>query len=165
MRRATVVVLGTSVAMLGFVGCGSDSGGDVRTVTVTAADTSAQETSTRAPVSGDAILIETRITNARRHASEVLDGSVIGESAFCRGGKISGGSDGPTITSTFHCPGGTLTLKYAPTQPRLVQGNVWEIVSGTRRFKGMRGGGSMVAKFENDDPDRGREFFTGTVGR
>jgi hypothetical protein len=165
MRRATVVVMGTSVAMLGFVGCGGDSGGDVRTVTVTAADTSTQETSTRAPVSGDPILIETRVTSARRHTSEVLEGSVIGESAFCRGGKISGGSDGPTITSTFHCPGGTLTLKYAPTQPTLVQGNVWEIVSGTRRFKGLRGGGSMVAKFENDDPDRGREFFTGTVGR
>ena len=165
MRRATVsVVLGTSVAALGFVGCAGDSG-SAGTITVTAADASAQETSTRAPVSGDAILIETRVTNARRHTSEVLDGSVIGESAFCPGGKISGGSEGPTITSTFHCPGGTLTLRYAPTQPKLVQGNVWEIVSGTRRFKGLRGGGSMVAKFENDNPDRGREFFTGTVGR
>ena len=165
-RRATVsVVLGASVATLGLVGCGGDSGGDVRTVTVTAADTAAQETSTRAPVSGDAILIETRVTNARRHTSKVLDASVIGESPFCHGGKITGGSDGPTITSAFHCPGGTLTLHYAPTQPTLVQGNVWEIVSGTGRFKGLRGGGSMVAKFETDDPDRGREFFTGTVGR
>jgi hypothetical protein len=166
MRRATVsVVLSASLAMLGFAGCGGDSGGEVRTVTVTVADAPAQETPTPAPVDGDAILIRTRVTNARRHISEVLDGSVIGESAFCRGGKISGGSNGPTITSTFHCPAGTLTLEYAPTQRSLVQGNVWGIAGGTGRFKGLRGGGSMVAEFESDDPDRGREFFTGTVGR
>ena len=51
------------------------------------AETSAQETPTSAPVSGDAILIETRVTNAKRHTGVVLGGSTIGESAFCRGGK------------------------------------------------------------------------------
>jgi hypothetical protein len=59
----------------------------VRTVTVPAADSSAQETATSAPVTGDAIAIETRVTSAKRHIGEVLDVSVIGESAFCRGGK------------------------------------------------------------------------------
>ena len=44
------------------------------------------------------------------------------------------------------------------------QGGVWEVVSGTGRFEGLRGGGSMVAPFESDDPDAGREVFTGTVG-
>ncbi len=42
---------------------------------------------------------------------------------------------------------------------------MWEVVSGTGRFKGVRGGGSMVATFESDDPDTGREIFTGTVGK
>jgi hypothetical protein len=42
---------------------------------------------------------------------------------------------------------------------------VWEVVSGTGRFKGARGGGSMVAKFDNHNPDTGREIFTGTIGR
>ena len=105
-----------TLAAIGVAACGDDNGGDVRTVTVAPAETSAQETSTSAPVSGDAILIETRVTNAKRHTGEVLDASVIGESAFCRGGKTSGGSEGPTITTTFRCPGGTLKVHYAPTQ-------------------------------------------------
>jgi hypothetical protein len=41
---------------------------------------------------------------------------------------------------------------------------VWEVVRGTGRFEGLRGGGSMAVKFESDNPDRGREIFTGTVG-
>jgi hypothetical protein len=110
------------------------------------------------------ILIETRVTNAKRHRGEVLSASVLGESPFCRGGSTSGGSDGPTITTRFRCPGGTLTVHYAPTQPSLVQGSVWEVVSGTGRYKGLHGGGSMVARFESDDPDAGRETFTGMVG-
>jgi hypothetical protein len=160
-----MLVLALGVATIGLTGCGGDNGGEVRTVTVSAAATSAPETATPAVVGGDAIMIQTRVTDARTHKSEVLDASFIGESAFCRGGTISGGSEGPTITATFHCPGGTLTVRYAPTQNSLVQGSVWAIASGTGSFKGLRGGGSMVAKFGNDDPDRGREFFAGTVGR
>jgi hypothetical protein len=38
-------------------------------------------------------------------------------------------------------------------------------MSGSGSFKGLRGGGSMVAKFESDNPDIGREIFTGTVGK
>jgi hypothetical protein len=160
------VVMALTISAIGLAACGGDNGGgDVRTVTVAPAETSAQESSTSSPVSGDAILIETRVTNAKRHTGEVLGVSVIGESAFCRGGRTSGGSDGPTITTRFRCPGGTLTVHYAPTQPSLVQGSVWEVVSGTGRYKGLNGGGSMVARFESDDPDAGRETFTGTVGK
>ena len=153
-----------TIAASALAACGGENGADVRTVTVAPEETSTQETSTSAP-GGDAILIETRVTNARRHTGEVLGVSVIGESAFCRGGKISGGSEGPTIKTTFRCPGGMLKVQYAPTQPSLVQGSVWEVVSGTGRFEGLRGGGSMVAKFESDDPDVGREVFAGTVGK
>jgi hypothetical protein len=159
------LVMALTIAAIGLAACGGDNGGDVRTVTVAAAEKSNQETSTSAPVSGDAILIETRVTNAKRHTGEVLGVSVIGEAAFCRGGKTSGGSEGPTITTTFRCPGGTLKVQYAPTQPSLVQGAVWEVVSGSGSFEGLRGGGSMVAKFESDNSDTGREIFTGTVGK
>jgi hypothetical protein len=158
------VVLALTIAT-GLAACGGDNGGGVRTVTVARADPSAQETSGAAPVRGDAILIETRVTNARRHTGVILAGSVIGESAFCRRGTSSGASDGPTITTTFRCPGGTLKVQYAPTQPSRVQGAVWEVVRGTGSLQGLRGGGSMVARFDRDDPDRGRETFTGTVGR
>jgi hypothetical protein len=164
MTKVTLV-MALTIAGAGLAACGGDNGGDVRTVTVAPDETSVQETSSPAPVSGDAILIETRVTNAKRHTGEVLGVSAIGESAFCRGGKTSGGSEGPTITTTFRCPGGTLKVHYAPTQPSLVQGSVWEVVSGTGSFQGLRGGGSMVTKFESDDPDTGREIFTGIVGK
>jgi hypothetical protein len=114
-------------------------------------------------VSGDGILIETRITDARAHTGEVLAGSVLGESVFCLDGTSSGSSKGPTITTTFTCPDGTLTVQYSPTQFSLVQSSAWEVVTGTGSFEGLRGGGSMVAAFETDNPDSGREVFTGTV--
>ena len=158
------IVMALLPAALGLAACGGDDGGDIRTVTV-APEASDRTTSTAAPAGGEAILIETRVTNAKRHTGEVLGVSAIGESAFCRGGKTTGGSEGPTITTTFHCRGGTLKVHYAPTQPSLVQGSAWEVVSGTGSFKPLRGGGSMVAKFESGNPNRGREIFTGTVGK
>jgi hypothetical protein len=81
---------------------------------------------------------------------------------FCRGGKTTGGSDGPTITSTFKCRGGTLTVHYATTQRSLVQSSAWEIESGTGEYEGLRGGGTMVASFD-EDTDSGREIFAGTL--
>jgi hypothetical protein len=135
------------------------NGGEVRTVTVPA------EAEQDAPVIGDAILIETRISDAKHHMGEVLDRSFIGESAFCPGGKTTGGSTGPTIITMFRCPDGGLKIRFAPMQPSVVQSAVWEIASGTGRFEGLRGGGSMVARFVSKDPDKGRETFTGTVGK
>jgi hypothetical protein len=98
-----------AVAVIGLAACGGDNGGDnggeVRTITFPAEQD--------APVTGDAILIETRISDAAQHTGEVLSGSLIGESTFCPGGKSSGGSTG---------------------------------------------------RFGSDDPDQGRETYTGTVG-
>jgi hypothetical protein len=112
---------------------------------------------------GTPIFIETRVINARRHVGVVVRGSVIGESAFCPGGKTTGGSEGAAITTTFHCSGGTLTISYSPIQRNRVQGAPWQSVSGTGSLAGFVGGGSMVAIFSEDDPDRGREIFTGLV--
>ena len=53
-----------AVAAIGLAACGGDEGSEVRTVTVPAVE---QDTTT-----GDAILIETRITDARAHTGEVL---------------------------------------------------------------------------------------------
>ena len=54
-------------------------------------------------------------------------------------------------------------MEFAPTQFSHVQGAAWTIVSGTESFKGWQGGGSMVAKFDSDNPDIGGEVFTGLV--
>lgn len=156
--KASVVAALTIAGAL--TACGADGGGVARTVTVTSTVTEPAEA-----VAGDAILIETRVTDARAHTGEVARGSVLGEATFCPGGTTSGGSDGPTITTTFRCRRGTLTVQYAPTQRSLVQGNVWEVVRGTGSFEGLRGGGSMVGSFDEADPDTGREVFTGQVGR
>jgi hypothetical protein len=146
-----------AVAAIGLAACGDDNGGEVRTVTATGAEQDA-------PVTGDAILIETRITNIERHTAEVLSESFIGESAFCPGGKASGGGS-PTVITTFRCPDGRLKIRFAPMQRSLVQSAVWEVVSGTGSFAGLRGGGSMVARFESEASENGRETFTGTVGK
>jgi hypothetical protein len=158
MRTAMLVTVAAGAA-IGLGACSADDGGDDRPAGT--AGTSAEETS--GSLRGDALLIETRITDARRHTGEVLDGSRIGESPFCPGGAANGSSEGATITTTFSCPGGTLTVQYAPTQRALVQSSEWRVVSGTGEFEGLRGGGFMVASFETDDPDVGRELFAGTV--
>ena len=155
------------VAAIGLAACGGQDGGDDGAATsagTSTAGTSTPETPAAAPVGGDAILIETRVTDARRHTGEVVDGPVLGESAFCPGGTTSGSSRGRTITTTFSCPDGRLGVRFAPSQPSLVQGSLWEVAGGTGAYAGLRGGGSMVASFLGDDPDTGREVFTGTVG-
>ena len=165
MRRARWFAVALAVTTVGLTACGGGDGTEVRTVKVETPAKAEQGT----PVTGDAILIETRIPNARKHAGEVLDGSVIGESAFCPGGKTRGGSTGATITATFHCPRGRLTVSYSPTQRSLVQSSKWEVVTGSGSFKGLHGGGWMVAKFGSKDPEKSTpadgETFTGTVTR
>jgi hypothetical protein len=150
-----------AVAAIGLAACGEDNGGEVRTVTETATVADQND-----PVTGDAILIETRISDAVHHTGEVLSGSFIGESAFCPGGKTSGGGGDvegfASVITTFRCPDGHLTIRYSPLQPSAVQSAVWDVVSGTGSYKGLRGGGSMVAKFGKRQS--GRETFTGTVG-
>jgi len=149
-----------TVALLGIAACGDDDSTEVRPVTVG----TPAEAEQGAPASGDAILIQTRIPDAATHAGEVLDGSVIGESPFCPGGQTRGGSEGALITSTFRCPDGRLTVSFSPMQNSLVQSSEWQIESGTGSYKGLRGGGWMVAKFEKR-VGPGGETFTGTVTR
>ena len=98
-----------AVAVIGLAACGDDNGGGVRTITFPAEQD--------APVSGDAILIETRVTNAQSHTGEVLSGSVIGESAFCPGGKTSGGSDGCDDNHDVQLSRRQLKVRFSPTQP------------------------------------------------
>jgi hypothetical protein len=146
-----------AVAAIGIAACGDDNGAEVGTVTTTEAEQDA-------PVTGDAILIETRITNIERHTAEVLSRSFIGESAFCPGGKASGGGN-PTVITTFRCPDGQLKIRFAPMQRSPVQSAVWEVVSGTGSFAGLRGGGSMVARSGSEASENLRETFAGTVGK
>jgi hypothetical protein len=158
-RVALIVVL----VMTGLAACARDTPDDVETGAPTPVDTPTEAAPPPPVTSGDAILIETRITDARAHTGEVLRTSLLGEEEFCPGGTSQGGSVGAMITSTFTCPDGTLEVQFAPTQMSSVQGSPWQIVKGTGAYKGLQGGGSMVAAFVGDDPDVGREVFTGLV--
>ena len=44
-----------------------------------------------------------------------------------------------------------------------MQSSDWKVVSATGSFKGLDGGGWMVANFGSDDSEKGGETFTGTV--
>lgn len=157
MKVGSVMLVAIAVVCLS--GCGAT----VDTSTETPPSPTEAVTSPPQVVNGEGILIETRITDARAHTGDVVDGSVIGEAAFCPGGTSAGSSQGATITAVFDCPDGTLTVQYEPRQFSLVQSSDWEVVSGTGSYATLRGGGSMVAAFQSDDPDSGREVFTGTV--
>lgn len=143
----------------GAVGCDGQGATDARTSSPTPA------ASTATPAGTDPIRIEETIADARVHTGVVLASSVIAEAAFCRGGHSRGGSSGETITETFECAEGTLEVRFKLVQRSLVQGGIWEIVSGTGSYAGLRGGGSMVVTFETANPDVGRAVFTGLVGK
>ena len=128
------------------------------------ASSPAEASPTTPPVFGRPVLIETRIVNAAEHAGVILRDSVLGESRFCPGGTTTGGSEGAAITTTLHCSGGTLSIRYAPTQRSVVQGAPWTVTDGSGTFTGLRGGGYMVAVFDDKNSDRGREYFTGSLG-
>jgi hypothetical protein len=149
-----------AIAAVGLSGCAANAGSNKADAPL---ETPGPGISIPAPTGGDAILIETRITDAKLHEGEVLVGSLIGESPFCPGGETQGFSEGPTITTTITCPAGTLTIRYAPTQRSLVQSSDWEVVSGTGSYEGVGGSGSMVAAFDRNDSDSDREIFTGTI--
>ena len=64
VKTAFTVLL--TASLLGIAACGGNGGDEVRTVTVK----TPAEAEQAAPVTGDAILIETRISSARKHAGE-----------------------------------------------------------------------------------------------
>lgn len=56
-----------------------------------------------------------------------------------------------------------MTVQCTLTPPSSVQGGTWDVLSGTGRFEGLRGGGSMVAIFGTaifgtDTSDTGRDL-------
>jgi hypothetical protein len=163
MRRAVVLVL---VGALFLGACGGDEDD--------AADTSAA--STTAP-RGEPIVIRTRMVIAAEERAEpiatgeVLEGSALGSSPFCVGGKIldSHGSPDPEvllIARTITCPDGRVRLNLTPeVTPGLSQTGSWTLVGGTGAFEGLGGSGEMKVVTDPDDDSLGRETLTGTVQR
>jgi hypothetical protein len=162
-RTKTAFVVLLTISLLGLAACGDDDGDEAGTATGT------EETGTNAKGDGETILIKTHLAplNSRGESTgEVLSGSTIGDSAFCAGGKFLDGPVEPgtrSVTRSFRCPGGTLTVTFTSTPPDVEQRSDWEVVKGLGRFEGLSGGGRMRGELASND--EGRETFTGTVTR
>jgi hypothetical protein len=155
------VPVALAVGVLGFPGCGDESGGADET---TAAPTLAGSATDRG-ASGDAILIRTQVNLP---TGVVLGGSSIGDSPFCPGGTFRdqpGGDNPGSMDRTFRCPEGTLRMGFTTgTGKDRKQTGSWKITSGTGAFAGLQGSGRMEIEVERDSNTKGHETFTGTLG-
>ena len=167
-----------ALSAIGLAGCSlDDAGTDDKTVTdpdVTGPSSVATSTApdvdgnVKVPVlNGDAILILDQVTDI--NGGKVRRRSFIGDSAFCPGGTMKHEHGRPGIgtgIATFRCRDGSLSIGFTPLPaPGLIQSSPWEVVSGTGSYKGIRGQGWMVVRFEGGDSEEGQETFVGTITR
>ncbi len=154
-------------AALSLAACNDDAEDKGRTPSAPEATTPGPDAATQSPepdpVHGQPILIQTRMKNIR--AGAVLPGSLFGESSFCPGGRVRaehGTPDIGLVHSTFICRDGQLSIGFSPMQPSFTQSSPWKVVDSRGRYEGLRGGGWIVARF-NEASGTGRETFTGTL--
>jgi hypothetical protein len=163
-----------TLAAVGLAACG-DGGDETGAATTSGID---RDHSTDAEQADEEVVIKTRVeinaaeenrgSNVSR--GEVLDGSSIGDSPFCRGGTFQDAhSEDPAIgfvDRTIQCPDGSLRIGFSPQAPTdpLHQGGPWHVVSGTDAYDGLEGAGEMKIEYEpHTQATEGRETFTGTV--
>ena len=152
------VAIALTVWAFGFAGCGGDSGSEGATG---ASSTVAGD----AGASGEAIVIKTRVSIP---TGVILEGSSIGDSAFCSGGSFHDeeGDSAWLMYRALRCPDGTLRIGITTgTGTNRKQAGTWAIISGTGALEGLMGSGQMEIEVEPDSNSEGHETFTGTVTR
>ena len=174
-HRVRWLMLALALASPVIAACGGDDGDESEEATTAAA---ASDISTDPGQAGEEIVIKTQVkidaaeenVGSNISRGEILDGSSIGASPFCRDGTFQDAhSEDPVIgfvDRTIQCPDGSLRIGFSPGPPPtpLTQSGPWHIVSGTAAFKGMEGNGEMKIRFErHTEATEGRETFTGTV--
>jgi len=172
------VVVALVACAIGLAGCNlDDAGTDDGTVAEPDVISPSSVAASAAPdvdddvnipvLNGDAILILDQVTDI--NGGKVRRRSFIGDSAFCPGGAMKHEHGRPGIgagIATFRCRDGSLSIGFTPLPaPALIQSSPWEVVSGTGSYKGSRGQGWMVVKFEGGDSEEGLETFVGTIIR
>ena len=158
-RQLRWLAVALTAPAIGLAACGGDDGDEGGTT----AASDAAATSTQTAEDGEAILIKTRLDIP---TGEVLGGSSIGDSPFCRGGTFRDtGED--NVERTFRCPDGSLRIGFNATgEPQgRTQAGPWAVRSGTGAYEGLRAGGRMKVTFDPGSDTKGRETFTGTVAR
>jgi len=104
---------------------------------------------------------------------DVLEGSTLGDAAFCIGGTIEDrhpGTDAAEepflLVRIFTCPEGTVTAGFSPDVGQAespTQGGAWTILGGSGPFERLRGSGELEVTYDPDDGSRAQETWTGTV--
>ncbi len=159
-RQLRWLAVALTAPALGLAACGGDDGDKGGT----AAAPDAEATPTQTAENGEPVLIKTRLDIP---TGDVLGGSSIGDSPFCRGGTFRDkGED--NVERTFRCHDGSLRIGFNPTseQPQSrTQAGPWAVRSGTGAYEGLRGGGRMKVTFDAGSGSKGRETFTGRVTR
>jgi hypothetical protein len=156
-----VAVALTLVTAVGITACGGGAGDDGR-------HTASSPTNSAALGTPEPILIKTRVNIP---TGRILDGSTIGDFAFCPGGTVidkHGTSEIGLVDRTVTCHDGTLRIGFDPHQPvGNTQSGPWRIISGTGAYEGWHGSGTETITYDASDtgahPTRGRERYTGTV--
>lgn len=150
----------TTVLLTGLDACSDDERGGSK-----ASGGPGRGGTTAAP--GEAVLIRTRIHDFE---GTVLEGSVIGDTPFCPGGKVvhEGGSPqiGFPAVNVFQCAEGQLRIGFGPGPDQMdqaVQTSAWEVLGGTGRFAGATGAGEMEVRFKTAGASVGEETFEGRI--
>ena len=126
---------------------------------------------------GEPILIRTRLTVAATSGSEpiatgeIVDGSTLGDSAFCTGGTIldSHASLDPgmepygLIDRRITCPDGAVRMGFTPDLA--TDTGSWTIVSGSGAFEALRGSGTFEVVYDPTDESLALETYSGMVTR
>jgi hypothetical protein len=159
-----LMALTLAITALGLAACGDDDDDGSGTTAGGGIETTAEG-------GGEPILIKTHVAALEGPADattgEVLSGSTIGDSAFCRGGTFRDAAVEPgtdEIMRLFRCSDGEVTISFTSTPPDVPQRSDWEVVRGGGAFEGFSGGGRMKAVSESSTGEA-RETFTGTVTR
>jgi hypothetical protein len=176
--RILCVAVALVVSAIGLAGCSLDDAGtddgavadpDVTSPSSVATSVAPDvDGDSEVPVlDGDAILILDQVTDV--NGGKVRRRSFIGDSTFCPGGSMKHERGRPGIgtgIATFRCRDGSLSIGFTPLPaPGLIQSSPWKVVSGTGSYKGIRGQGWMVVRFEGGSSEKGEETFVGTITR
>ena len=128
---------------------------------------SAQSTTAGSHGQRRAILIKTRING---FDGTVVDGSKLGDAAFCGGGTVHHESGSPEIghpaINAFTCGDSRLEIGFGPGPDQMdnrIQTSDWDVLTGTGVFNGVTGSGSMQVEWTAVGTTTGEETFTGTL--
>jgi hypothetical protein len=147
----------SSIAVMAALAVGAATAG---AVTIARPDaTSSQAGDTRKPV-----LIETAITFPENApAKGTIRRLFIGQRSPCTRARFEDEGTSAGIIKRIDCGRrGDLTIRFHPRPNARNQSSSWTLIAATGSFRGLKGGGTMFVRAEQDAP-RGREIFTGTL--